>query len=196
MSSEPVRIDDRAADNLRFIRDTMERAGHFTAVPGWGGIAMGVSAVIAAVLASQQSEPAAWLRVWMIEMVVAIALASGAILLKAHRSRVSLLAGPARRFALGFAPPVLAGGLLTYALAVNQQYDLLPGTWLLLYGSAVIAGGIASVRVVPIMGALFFVLGVIALTLPNIVSGDVFLAIGFGGLEIIFGGIIAWRYGG
>lgn len=196
MSSEPVRIDARAADNLRFIRDTMERAGHFTAVPGWGGVAMGVTAVVAAVLASQQTDVTSWLRVWLIEMVVAIALASGAILLKAHRSHVSLLAGPARRFALGFAPPVLAGGLLTYALATNQQYDLLPGTWLLLYGSAVIAGGIASVRVVPIMGALFFVLGIVALTVPGIASGDVFLALGFGGLEIIFGGIIAWRYGG
>ena len=170
MSSEPVRIDARAADNLRFIRDTMERAGHFTAVPGWGGVAMGVTAVVAAVLASQQSDVTSWLRVWLIEMVVAIALASGAILLKAHRSHVSLLAGPARRFALGFAPPVLAGGLLTYALATNQQYDLLPGTWLLLYGSAVIAGGIASVRVVPIMGAWFFVLGIVAFTMPGIAA--------------------------
>jgi hypothetical protein len=196
MSSEPVRIDARAADNLRFIRDTMERAGAFTAVPGWGGIAMGVSALVAAVLASQQSDPASWLRIWLIEMVIAIVLASSAIAVKARRSRVSLFGGPARRFALGFAPPVIAGGLLTYALAINQQYDLLPGTWLLLYGSGVIAGGVVSVRVIPIMGALFFVLGVIALTLPTLASGDVFLAIGFGGLEIIFGGIIAWRYGG
>ncbi|HEY0809130.1 MAG TPA: hypothetical protein VGD49_03170 [Longimicrobiales bacterium] len=196
MSSEPVRLDARAADNLRFIRDTMERAGAFTAVPGWGGAAMGASAVVAAFLAAQQSEPASWLRVWLIELVAAVLLAGSTMALKAKNSRVSLFGGPARRFALAFAPPVVAGGILTYALATSQQYELLAGTWLLLYGAGIVAGGVASVRIIPLMGALFFVLGVLAIALPANISRDVLLAVGFGGLHIIFGGIIAWRYGG
>ena len=190
--SEPIRVDARAADNLRYIRQTMERAGSFTAVPGWGGVAMGVSALVATYLASQQPDQAGWLRVWMIELSVAVLLAGGAMTLKARRASTPLLIGPGRRFAIAFAPPVLAGGLLTWALATNNQYELLPALWLLLYGSGVVAGGISSVRVVPIMGALFFLLGVAALFVP----GTWLLAIGFGGLHLIFGSIIAWRYGG
>jgi hypothetical protein len=192
MSSEPVPLDARAADNLRFIRQTMERAGSFTAVPGWGGIAMGISALIAAFLASQQPDQAGWLRVWMIELAVALLLASTTMTLKARRARTPLFGGPATRFAVAFAPPVFAGGALTWALAWRGEYELLAAIWLLLYGAGIIAGGIASVRVVPIMGGLFFVLGLLALVAP----ANLLLAIGFGGLHIVFGSIIAWRYGG
>ena len=51
---EPVSLHTHAMDNLKFIRDTMERAGSFTAVPGWGGVAMGVSALLATLIASRQ----------------------------------------------------------------------------------------------------------------------------------------------
>ena len=185
-------MDQRAAENLRYIRDTMERAGAFTAVPGWGGVAMGVSATVASLLAAQQANADQWLRVWLIELAVALVLASLTMGLKARRARTSLWGGPARRFAIAFAPPVLAGGALTWALASRNQYELLPAVWLLLYGSGIVAGGAASVRVVPMMGALFFLLGVLAL----FGTGNLWLAVGFGGLHIIFGGIIAWRYGG
>ncbi len=192
MASEPVHLDARAADNLRFIRETMERAGSFTAVPGWGGIAMGISAIIASVLAAQQTDPTEWLRIWLIELIVALLLASTTMTLKARRARTALFAGPATRFAMAFAPPVFAGGALTWALAWRENFELLPAVWLLLYGAGIIAGGISSVRAVPIMGGLFFLLGLGALILP----GNLLLAIGFGGLHIVFGSIIAWRYGG
>lgn len=194
MTSQPLPIEARAQDNLRFIRSTMERAGAFTAVPGWGGVAMGISALGAAYLANAQTSDAAWLRIWLTELVVALVLASCTMTLKARRARVPLFVGPASRFAMSFAPPVLAGGALTWALAANGQYDLLPAVWLLLYGSGVIAGGVSSVRVVPIMGMMFFVLGVVALL--GVISGDLLMAAGFGVLHIVFGSIVAWRYGG
>ncbi len=192
MSSEPIAIESRADDNLRYIRETMERAGAFTAVPGWGGVAMGVSALVASYLAAQQPVPELWLRIWLIELVVAVMLASLTMTVKARRARTSLFGGPARRFAMAFAPPVLAGGALTWFLATNNQIELLPAIWLLMYGSGVVAGGVASVRVIPIMGGIFFLFGVLALFGYR----DVLLAAGFGGLHIVFGSIIAWRYGG
>ena len=46
-SNDPIPLHDRALEDLTFIRDTMARAGTVTSVPGWGGVAMGVSALIA-----------------------------------------------------------------------------------------------------------------------------------------------------
>src|SRR5712692_6918696 len=137
---EPIPIDARAADHLRYIRETMESAAEFTAVPGWGGVAMGVTALVAAFAASRQTSPRAWLAVWLIEALVAVAIAAPAAAHKAHRANMPLLSGPGRKFLLSFAPPLLAGGLLTFILFRAGASAALPGLWLLLYGTAVVAG--------------------------------------------------------
>ena len=194
MNAKPVSINQRAEDNLQFIRATMERAGSFTAVPGYGGVAMGVSAIALGLLAHAQTSAEAWLRVWLAEMVLGFTIASGSMAWKARRARAPLLSGAGRKFMLAFAPPVVAGGALTFALAAAGQYTMLPGVWLLLYGAGVTAAGSASVRAIPIMGVSFGALGLIALAVPH--WGDALMIAGFGVLEIVFGFIIARRYGG
>lgn len=196
-SSPTVSLQDRAADNLRYIRETMERAGAFTAVPGWGGMVMGVSALGAASWA-RAAHPAGtpgWLRVWLIELAVAVVVGAIAIGLKARRFRVPLFRGAGRKFGLSLSPPLLAGGLLTIALTRWGVTASLPGVWMLLYGSGVAAGGAFSVPVVPVLGVLFMMAGAITLFLP-VAWGDWLMAATFGGLHIIFGWIIARRYGG
>src|SRR5437879_9935842 len=132
--NEPIPIDARAADHLRYIRETMERAAEFTAVPGWGGVAMGVTAVAAAWLAHRQASPAGWLAVWLIEAFVAVAIAAPAAATKAHRANSALFSGPGRKFLLSFAPPIVVGGLLTFALYSAGNLAALTGVWLVLYG--------------------------------------------------------------
>jgi hypothetical protein len=182
-------------DNLRFIRETMERAGSFTAVPGWGGVAMGVSALGAAAIASRQSTLEHWLATWLLEAVFAMLLAVLAIKRKANAAKGPLLSAPARRFVLSFAPPLLVGGLMTAVLYRAGLPAAIPGAWLLLYGTGVVTGGAFSVRVVPVMGLCFMSLGAVALFCP-LTWGTPFLAVGFGGLHVVFGIIIARRYGG
>jgi len=190
-----VPLEDRAADNLRFIRETMERAGSFTAVPGWGGAAIGLTALAAAAISSRQPTAARWLFVWLAEAVLAMVLAVLAVAQKSRAAHVPLFSGPGRKFALGFAPPMIVGALLTAALYREGDLRLLPGMWLLLYGTAVVSGGSYSVRVVPMMGSCFIALGAAALISPAS-WGNGYMIAGFGGLQIVFGLVIAHKYGG
>jgi hypothetical protein len=192
---EPIPIDARAADHLRYIRETMESAAEFTAVPGWGGVAMGVTALVAALAAWQQTTPRAWLAVWLIEAFVAVAIAAPAAATKAHRANSALFSGPGRKFVLSFAPPIVVGGLLTFALYHAGILAALPGVWLLLYGTAIVTGGAFSVRVVPVMGLCLMLLGGAALFAPAM-WGDAFMGAGFGVVQIGFGWWIARHYGG
>ena len=192
---QPIPIDARAADHLRYIRETMERAAEFTAVPGWGGVAMGITALAAAYFASRQTTPRAWLAVWLVEAFVAVSIAAPAAATKAHRANSRLFSGPGRKFLLSFAPPIVVGGLLTFVLFHTGVLAALPGLWLLLYGTAVVTGGAFSVRVVPVMGLCLMTLGAAALFAPA-AWGDAFMAGGFGVLQIFFGAWIAKYYGG
>lgn len=192
---EPIEIQARAIDNLRYIRQTMERAGSFTAVPGLGGMLMGSSALVAAWIAGPHTSGARWPVIWLVEAVLAMGFGIAGAAIKSRRARLPLLSGPGYKFIAGFTPAMLAGAVLSAALFRAGMSAMLPGAWLLLYGAAVVAGGWASVRIVPLMGACFMAAGAVGLLFPS-VPGDVLLAAGFGGFHIIFGAIIAVKYGG
>jgi len=191
---EPIQA--HAAENLRFIRDAMSRASEFTALPGWGGVAMGGTALVAAAISGPPDNSLRWIVVWFADAIVAAAIGLTAIARKAQRAGTPLsTAAPARRFALAYAPPLIAGMILTPVFASLDLAARLPGCWLLLYGTAVATGGALSVRIVPLMGISFMALGTIAFAAPA-AWGHYFLAAGFGGLHILFGLLIARRYGG
>ena len=190
----PEHLHDRAMDNLRFIREAMESSTAFTSVPGYGGVAMGVTALAAAALASAPTLAQSWLAIWVADAVVAALIGGWSMARKARGQGVRLSRGVARRFLLALSPPILAAIVLTVALVSLGADAAIPGTWLLLYGTGVVTGGAYSVRAVPTMGACFMALGLMALVLPG--HANVLMAIGFGGLHVVFGLIIARRHGG
>ncbi|KPJ84490.1 MAG: hypothetical protein AMS19_00445 [Gemmatimonas sp. SG8_23] len=195
----PVALHDRAMDNLRYIRETMERSASFTHVSGIGGVAMGVVAFAAAGLAWTASSPAEWVTVWLVAAGVSLGVAVLFLARKSKAEGVTLLTGPARKFAWSVTPPLAAGGILTVAFVRGGVVDMLPGMWLLLYGTGIVAGGSHSVRPIPIMGATFMAVGVAALLGPSdwhTVWGNLWMAAGFGGLHVMFGAIIWRRHGG
>lgn len=194
-ASEPIRLEDRAIADLSFIRDTMARAGTVTSVPGWGGVAMGVTALAAALIASRQGSYVEWLMVWLAEAVIALGLGGMAMVRKAELSRTPILTGAGRAFIRAFVPPILAGALLTVLLYRSGLVPRLPGVWLLLYGTAVTTAGSHSIRVVPILGASFMLLGALAFFSPES-WGNLYMALGFGALHVGFGLLIARRHGG
>lgn len=188
-------VATNVADDLRFIRDTMERSASFTAVSGWGQVLLGATAIVAAVLASRQTTPYGWLRVWLAEGLLAVAIGLLACTWKANRRGLPLFSGPARKVALGLAPPLVAGAFLTFLLFRSGQEAALPALWLLLYGAGIMTGGAFSVPIVPVMGLCFMLLGGLTVLGPAN-WGNWFLAAGFGGLHILFGFLIGRRHGG
>lgn len=185
----------RAMDNLRYIRETMERAGSFTAISGWGVVAIGVTALMAGAVAAFQASPRAWVAIWLADAVLAIVIAASTIGAKASALRIPLLTEPARKFFLSFSPPMVVGAVLSAVLLAQGRTALLPGLWLLAYGAAVITAGTYSVKIVPVMGAAFMAVGAIALVAPA-EWGNLFMIAGFGLLHVAFGILIARRHGG
>jgi hypothetical protein len=188
-------LQGRAIDDLRFIRETMENAAAFTAVSGWGMVGVGATAFAAAAVAVAQPTPRGQLTAWFVAAAVSIAVSAYAILRKAKRANAPLFHGAGRKFLLSFFPPMTVGAILTYVLLERGDFALVPTVWLMMYGTAVITGGAFSVRVVPLMGLLFLLAGVVSLMLPPWTTHWL-LGATFGALHIIFGLIIARRYGG
>jgi hypothetical protein len=191
---EPTPLNNRAAANLAFIRETMAAAASFTAVPGWGLVAMGLTALVAAHLGMQQPTRIAWLDTWLIEAILAIAIALTTMAWKGHHSGQSMVSGPGRKFMMAFLPPIVAGAVMTLVLAYSGAWWAIAGTWLLLYGAGVVTAGAFSVGSVPVMGLCFMLMSAGAFLMPS--WHHHWLAAGFGGLHILFGTLIARRHGG
>jgi len=191
---DPPALSTRAMDNLKYIRETMERSTAFTGISGWGLVGIGVSAMAASYIAAGQPSFRNWMAVWLGEAVVALLIAGWSIDRKARAANLPLLSGPGRKVAYSLTPPLVAGGLITIVLYRSGLTNAIPGVWLLLYGTGVITGGMFSVSAVPVMGLCFMALGAIACLLPDF--SNWLMAAGFGGLHIVFGVIIARRYGG
>ncbi|MCP4200848.1 MAG: hypothetical protein GY769_02810 [bacterium] len=189
----PDALSDRALDHLAYIRSAMESAGSFTSVPGRGGMAMGLSAIVAAIVV--HNSPEDWFQIWVLDALVAAAIGGVFMRHKAAALGQKLASGVGRRFLLNLSPALLAAAMLSFVLLRSGRADLVPGTWLLLYGVAVVSGGAFSVRPVPVMGVCFILLGAVALS-SSPAWANPLLAAGFGGLHLVFGFIIARSYGG
>jgi hypothetical protein len=194
-NEEPPALHERAMDNLKYIRETMERATAFTGISGWGQVAIGITALAAALSSAQQKSFKNWLAIWFAEAVIALLIAGWSIDRKARAARLPLLSGPGRKVAFSLSPPIFAGVIMTAVLYRAGLTNAIPGLWLLLYGTGVVTGGMFSVSAVPIMGLCFMALGGAAFLAP-VSFANWFMAAGFGGLHIVFGVIIARRYGG
>jgi len=191
----PPALHERAMDNLRYIRETMERATAFTGISGWGEVAIGGTAIVATIIAANQGTFKGWLAVWVAEGLISMLIAGWSMDRKARAVDMPLMSGLGRKAVFSLSPPLIAGALLTIVLVRARLISAIPGTWLLLYGTGVVTGGMFSVPAVPLMGLCFMALGAGALFAPPELA-NWFMGIGFGGLHLIFGVIIARKYGG
>jgi hypothetical protein len=184
-SSNLVEIDSHAAATLRYIRSSMEAATAFT-VPGAAGIAMGVVGLLATLLSVIPSLAVHWLNIWLAAAIIGAVNGGMLVIRPASIQRLALSGTPIRKFAICLAAPLFGGAVLTAVLSTHDALDVIPGTWLLLYGSALIAASVTTTRAIGVMGASFMVLGLFAFLLPMKLQ-ILALGAGFGGLHLMFG---------
>ena len=186
----PVRMDDHAEATLRYIRSSMDAASGVV-TPGSTGILVGLVGIIAALMAAGPWR-AQWLVVWIAAAPVAC-LVGAVVMARQQRLHGRTLFGHSgRRLTLCLAPALLVGAVLTAADLRDGNLQVVAGTWLLLYGCAVVTASAATIQLVAWMGALFMVLGIAALLMP-LGTHNVLLGLGFGGLHMLFGAYIATR---
>src|SRR5438876_519773 len=111
----PDALRDHAVDNLRYIREAMERATAFTSIPGWGGLAIGITALAATAIAEPMTawNPRRWLITWLIEAAVAAIIGVISMWQKARRAGTPFMSGAARQFFISYFAPLIAGAVLT-----------------------------------------------------------------------------------
>ena len=183
-TAQTVTMESHAAATLQYIRTSMDAAVSI-AVPGTAGLVMGSVGVLAAVLSELPALRAHWLIIWL--SAAAVAIAAGATLLArpAAPGGLTLRGARARKFALCLVPSLFAGAVLTVVHWLSGNLRAIPGTWLLLYGCALIAASVTMTPAVAAMGGCFVALGVLALFLPESLQLIV-LGVGFGGLHLLF----------
>lgn len=193
--AEPSLIQKRAIEDLRFIRDTMASASGYTTLSGPGLVLIGIGALVTGAVALRAPPGFARIQLWLFNALISVAIGCATVIIKARRSQQPLFAGPVRKFLIGFAPAIVAGAALTLVLMRYQAWSLLPGLWLLMYGTALLSAGTTSVAVIPTLGGAFFGLGLVALVAPA-AWGTALMMAGFGALHVGSGVLIARRYGG
>ena len=193
--AEPTPIGHGAAENLRYIRSTIEASQTFTTVPGKGCIAMGLAALLAAGLESVPAIADLWLPIWLIAAVVSCAVALFFMEVKAQAEGLSLRRSVAVRFFLTLAPAFVAGGILTVVLADDVGRDVVAGIWMLMYGVGIAACGVFSIPIVLIAGFAFMGLGTVTFAAPP-AWAPALLALGFGGIHLLLGAIVMRDHGG
>ena len=194
-SASPPALSDRAIENLRYIREAMERAEPVTIISGWGIAAAGGVAFVATAATVRMPMGTRWIVTWVTAAVVAFAVSLGGTMRKANRNETPFLSAATQRLALAFFPGMFIAAILTGALLRIGLRELVVPLWLLAYGAAVTAAGMFSVRIIPVMGVCFILLGTLAAFFPRGFE-TWFMAAGFGALHVLFGVLIARRYGG
>jgi hypothetical protein len=188
-SDVPISIETRALGTLAYIRRSIESSGSM-AVPGTAGVVMGCIGMLTALVASTSRGAPHWAAIWLLGGATAF-VAGGALMAReAAQSGHARYLGPVRKFLLCLCPALFAGAVLTGVMWRAGLASLLPGTWLLLYGCALLSASTVTIastmRLIGIMGALFVVLGCGAFAAP-IQMHTALLGVGFGVLHIVFG---------
>lgn len=205
---------EKATEELRVIRQLMERPIRFSTMSGLSGIWAGAAALLGVALDffvtgrfRRDGDLALWINggTWTGVFLAAFA---GVWLLTRRRERQQGMPAWSRiktRILLTILPPFLGGVGLTVIVLLRQcllhspaspaQFGLVPAIWMLFYGAALWQLGEFSPCEVRGLGVAFLVAGLVA---AAAFQSCPYLALGatFGGFHVVYGIVVWIRYGG
>ncbi len=200
---------DKAAAELKIIRQLMERPIRYSAMSGLSGVLAGAAALAGLALdwhisRTRSEVEAFWfnLVVWGCVFLAAFASATLLTHLRERRQHVPFWTQMKWRILRTILPPFVGGAGLTAIIALRwyagigpNQWGLIPAIWMLFYGVACWQVAEFSIVELRLMSVAFIVLGLLSAGFFQN-SPYVMLGVSFGGVHVAYGIAVWARYGG
>jgi hypothetical protein len=199
--------------DVKDIRQMMERSSRFISLSGLSGVAAGIFAIIGAGVAryvifkdyyARYNRIGQWskedFQVLKIQLLgLSVAVFSAAFLTafyftwrKSSRQGISLWGPATRRLFWNMAIPLVAGGLFILGMLQYEHWDFVAPACLIFYGLALVNASKYTLTDIRYLGLCEIVVGLISMQFIG--YGLYFWALGFGVLHIIYGIAMWWKY--
>jgi len=187
----------RALAEIREVIDRTARYSTFSALSGFlaGGAALagsGVCGIFPGFVGTQPGQGMNFLAVWCGVLIFAAVSLLVLTAVKAQQRGEALWTPIARTAFAALLGPGLAGVAGSAVFVQTEQWALLPGLWLLLYGCGWWSVSFFAPLFLRVLGAVFMLLGLCAWLHPA--QAALWLGLGFGGVHLVFGGVVLARY--
>ena len=192
-------------EDIKAIRDMMEKSSKFLSLSGLSGIFAGIFAICGAAFAyfyllkdpaatgyTHRQESLILVADALIVLVLSIGFGFYFSLRKARKNKQSLFTGVTRRAIYNLAVPLIAGGVFSLLLMWRGNIELVAPSTLLFYGLALINTSKYTFDEIHYLGIIEVVLGLLAAAFLH--YGIVFWTIGFGFCHILYGWIMYNKY--
>jgi len=202
-------MKDRLQEDIKEIRDMMDRSTRFISLSGLSGVSTGAVALMGAFMAHHtvfaghdhlgydavalsSMEIRNLLFIAIGTLVVSIGVAVFFTTRTTSRQQLVIWDHKVKRLLISLAIPLVAGGLLCLMLLLKGFVGLLPPLTLIFYGLALVNGSQHTLPEIRGLGLIQILLGLIAMQFIG--HGLLFWALGFGVAQLLYGVIIQKRY--
>jgi hypothetical protein len=171
--------------------------GYRSAPVALSGLVALAAAIVQSVLVGQPAhEPAVYLGLWIIAAAVSIAGVAIEMTWRLNLVRDRTHFVVARLAVEQFLPSIMAGALVTTVIAryAPEHFALLPGLWQIFFGLGIFASARLLPKLIFLIGAFYFVCGVVVLMLaPSGLSLSPWcMGLPFGAGQLLASGILYW----
>ncbi len=196
---------DKYIDDLKDIKDLMNRSSKFISLSGWSGISIGIVALIAAFIAHLKIKN--WytlnsfdgiingkaidalkedlLIIAAITLILSLGFGIIFTINKSKRINQKLWSKQSKTLLINLLIPLIIGGILCLLFIQKGNYGVVAPLTLLFYGLALINASSYTIGEIKSLGILNCILGLIGVYQIGI--GIILWGIGFGVLHIIYG---------